>query len=97
MELLYTNSNGWKLYRYTVAGGAQVTVSGSGLIDELRLHPVDALMSTVCYREGIGKTDECDANGRIIYYEYDSFGRLKIIRDQERNILKAYEYNYKSN
>uniref|UniRef100_UPI00374DE697 RHS repeat domain-containing protein n=1 Tax=Niabella hibiscisoli TaxID=1825928 RepID=UPI00374DE697 len=42
----------------------------------------------------IGITSETDATGRTIFYEYDSFGRLNIIRDNEGNIVKKTCYNY---
>jgi len=93
--LLYTNAQGWRLYQHQITGATALTVAGSGLIDELRLYPKGALMSTVSYKQGIGKVAECDANNRILYYEYDALGRLKTTRDQNRNIIKTYEYNYK--
>lgn len=94
-QLLYTSPDGWRLYQREITGTTSLTIAGSGLIDELRLFPKGALMSTVSYKEGIGKISECDANNRILYYEYDALARLKIIRDQSRNIIKTYEYNYK--
>lgn len=93
-QVLY-EANGWKLYEVTISNSTTVTLSGTGIIDELRLHPTEALMSTVTYEEGIGKVAECDANNRAMFYEYDALGRLKIVRDQNRNIIKTYEYNYK--
>ncbi len=89
--------NGWTYYEHIVTNVSSVTVSGSGLIDELRLYPKTALMTTYTYKPLIGITSQCDANNKIIYYEYDSFGRLKLIRDEKRNILKTYQYNYQSN
>jgi hypothetical protein len=89
--------NGWKYCEFTLdlAEIDDFYISGNGLIDELRMHPVNARMTTYCYEPGIGKTAECDATNRIIYYEYDKLGRLSAVRDQYRNLIKAYEYNYK--
>jgi hypothetical protein len=39
-------------------------------------------------------TSQCDINNHVIYYEYDGFGRLSLVRDQDQNILKKYCYNY---
>jgi len=90
-----TNNN-FTYYEYAVAAGsAAPTVSGSGAIDELRLYPANARMTTYTYDPVLGKTAECDINNRIAYYEYDSYGRLHIIRDERSNIIKLYEYNYK--
>jgi YD repeat-containing protein len=87
--------DGWTYYETEVTGVTSVTVSGTASIDELRLYPKGALMITYCYLPLIGLTAECDAANRITYYEYDSFGRLKLIRDQDKKILKSYDYQYK--
>lgn len=90
-----TNNN-FTYYEYAVAAGsAAPTVSGSGTIDELRLYPANARMTTSTYDPVLGKTSECDVNNRIVYYEYDSNARLHIIRDEQSNVIKLYEYNYK--
>ncbi|MBL7732306.1 MAG: hypothetical protein JNM88_14100 [Chitinophagaceae bacterium] len=95
-ENIYTQqATGRSLYKKEITGVTQVTLSGDAVIDELRLYPQGTLMSTVAYKEGVGKVTECDANNRLVYYEYDALGRLKLIRDQNRNIIKTYEYNYK--
>ncbi len=89
------NINGWTYYEHKIpAGATTVTVSGSVTIDELRLYPSDAQMMTNTYFPLIGVSSQCDANNKISYYEYDGLGRLTIIRDQDRNILKKYCYNY---
>lgn len=89
--------NGFTYYEYKIAQGtATVAVSGSGNIDELRLYPQNARMRTVTYDPLIGKTSECDENNRVTYYEYDALGRMRFIKDENRNVVKMYEYNIKS-
>ncbi len=95
-EYLFTQqSTGWTLYKREVTGVTQVTITGDAVIDELRLYPKGTLMSTVTFKDGVGKSTECDVNNRLVYYEYDALGRLKLMRDQNRNIIKTYEYNFK--
>lgn len=91
--------NGLTYYEHLVpAGYSSVTISkpSSGVpavIDELRLYPTTARMRTVTYDPLIGKQTECDENNRSSYYEYDNLARLITIRDESRNIVKAYDYN----
>lgn len=89
-------ANGWTYYEHkvTLAANGTVTVSGSGVIDELRLYPASALMSTYTYDNLVGITSQCDHNNRISYYEYDGSQRLSLVRDQDRKILKKICYNY---
>jgi YD repeat-containing protein len=87
-------ANGYTLYEWAVSGSTQITISGSGSIDELRLHPQDALMNTYTYQPLLGLTAQTDASNNIVYYEYDALGRLKLARDRNRNILKQYKYQY---
>ena len=86
------NGQSWTLYEHLVTGVTTVTVSGSGIIDELRLYPKTAQMTTYTYSPLIGVLTECDINNRVLYYEYDLHNRLKLIRDQDRNILKSFDY-----
>lgn len=89
----------WTYYEHIVPNpsGGIITVSGSGVVDELRLHPKGALMTTYTYTPLIGRVSQCDASNRITYYEYDGFGRLSLIRDDDKNILKKFRYSYLEN
>ncbi len=86
--------NGWTYFEHIITGVSSVSVSGSGNIDELRLYPQAAQMTTFTYSPLTGMTSQCDVDNRITYYEYDGMGRLKVVRDQDGNIVKTMEYHY---
>jgi len=54
----------------------------------------NAMIKTYTYLPLIGMTSETDENCKTTYYEYDNFGRLKYIKDQDLNITQEYNYNY---
>jgi hypothetical protein len=84
---------GWSFYTYQVTGATSVQITGEGTVDELRLYPADARMQTVAYDPQVGQTARCDINNRIVYYSYDRAGRMIFVQDQEKNVIKTYEYN----
>jgi YD repeat-containing protein len=88
--------NGWTYFEHTVTGTGSVVVSspGGGDIDELRLYPASAQMTTYCYMPLVGMTSSCDIDNRVTYYTYDALGRLSYIKDQDGNIIKTLEYHY---
>ena len=88
-------TNGWTYFEHTVTAATAVTISGTGSIDELRLYPSTAQMTTYTYAPLLGATTICDANNRITYYLYDTIGRLKWIKNQDGNIIKTMQYHYK--
>ncbi|MDN3588121.1 hypothetical protein QWY86_15665 [Pedobacter aquatilis] len=48
------------------------------------------------YNTLVGMTSQIDAKGLKSSYEYDAFGRLKHVKDQNGNIVKSNEYHYKN-
>ena len=53
-----------------------------------------ALVTTYTYTPLVGITSETDPSGKTTFYEYDSFNRLKNIKDYQGNIVKNFQYNY---
>jgi len=92
------DANGWIYYKKKITATSSTTLNllGSTYIDELRLYPVGAQMTTYTYDPLIGMTSSTDANNVTTYYEYDGLGRLKRILDQDKKVLKQYEYHYQN-
>lgn len=51
-------------------------------------------VSTYTYIPLVGIKTVKDVNNKLVTYEYDNFYRLKLVRDQDGNILSAQEYQY---
>jgi hypothetical protein len=87
--------NGWTYYEHTVTASATtLTISGTGSIDEVRLYPATAQMTTYTFSPLKGMTTQCDVDNRVTYYFYDGLGRLMYVKDQDGNIIKTYQYHY---
>ncbi|HET6255226.1 MAG TPA: hypothetical protein VFE32_14190 [Puia sp.] len=85
--------NGWTYYEHKITGQSSLTISGTGYLDELRLYPLGGQMVTYTYTPLIGMSSQCDADNRVTYYQYDAFGRLKVVLDQDHNIIKTAQYH----
>jgi hypothetical protein len=64
-------------------------------VDDIRFYPKQARMASYTHIPLIGVSSISDENSNCQYYEYDSFGRLKIVKDQNGKILEKTDYNYK--
>lgn len=92
-----TSDRGWTYYEHLLpAGASSVTISAAVTrnIDELRLHPKDALMTTYTYEPGVGILSQCSPTGETRHFSYDGLGRLLFIKDREAAILESYTYNF---
>jgi hypothetical protein len=89
-----SNINGWTYHEHVIDNVSKVTLNGTSTIDELRLFPVGAQMTTFTFDPTIGRTSATDPNGRTTFYDYE-LNRLKQLRDTERNIVSKYDYQFK--
>ncbi|RQO30390.1 hypothetical protein DBR32_12535 [Taibaiella sp. KBW10] len=65
-------------------------------LEELRIHPANAVMENYRYTPLFGTSVTTDALGRMTFYEYDAIGRMVFTRDQLGNILIHTEYGINS-
>jgi hypothetical protein len=87
------NYTGWTLNQYNLSvTNNQVHISGSCTIDELRLFPKGADVKTYYYEPLFGVSAEAGIDNVFTYTEYNSFGRVKVIRNQNKEIIKSFEY-----
>ncbi|MBK7173651.1 MAG: hypothetical protein IPH84_10570 [Bacteroidales bacterium] len=73
----------------------EISASSTAYIDDLRFHPMDAQMKSYTYKPLFGVTSISDQNNKPTYYEYDPFGRLNLVKDENLNILKKTDYHYR--
>lgn len=64
-------------------------------LNALRSSFSKSMITTYTYNPLVGLTSLTDAKGISSYYEYDSLGRLKFVKDKDLNVLQKYCYNYK--
>lgn len=62
--------------------------------DDIRLYPSNSQMTNYTYAPFVGMTSVTDANNQVTYYNYDGLGRLKDVRDNNKDFLKQYTYHY---
>lgn len=51
-----------------------------------------AQVTTYTYLPGIGVSSETTPAGRTTYFEYDGLGQLKVVKDQNGQIIKLFDY-----
>ncbi len=87
--------NGWNFFQKTITGATTITVLGTGFVDDVRLHPVGALMSTYTYGS-FGISTATSPTFQTTYYSYDGHGRLTFVQDHLKNVIKSSSYHYKA-
>lgn len=90
----YRQGGAWKNITKDFTGPTMLLTEGDG-IDEIRIYPNDAAITTYTFDPLIGVTSETDPNGSTILYEYDDLLQLKTVRDNNRQVIKHFDYQYR--
>ncbi|GAA4040561.1 hypothetical protein GCM10022409_28130 [Hymenobacter glaciei] len=100
-QLVATGPDGWRQYRarFQLSGSGSVALGppaggGNVLVDEVRLAPVGAQVTSYTHDPLVGVTSQTDPGGRTITFEYDALGRLVRTRDEQGRILSQQQYHY---
>ncbi len=71
-------------------------VVNSEYVEDIQNYSTKALVTKYSYHPFWGIRKETGPNGISTYYNYDNYGRITDIRNNEQKILKSYEYHLKS-
>nr|WP_320022249.1 BACON domain-containing protein [uncultured Draconibacterium sp.] len=74
--------------------GKICSYNSSTLYNSLKSKVPGAMISTYSYKPLIGLAQQTDSKGTSTYYDYDAFGRLKNIRDDDEYITSRNYYHY---
>ncbi|WNB17022.1 hypothetical protein [Marivirga arenosa] len=91
----YVNNNWQYVERDYTGTGDFINESNASRLDEVRIYPKKAQMRTFIHKPLVSINQVLDVNQKSTSYEFDPLNRLKSIYDDDKNILKLLDYNYK--
>ena len=68
-------------------------ISDAIAIDDLSVLPQNATLTSAVTVTGLGTISETDERGRTTYYEYNALGLPTRVFDNDRTVIKKYEYD----
>ncbi len=80
----------WNFNQQAYTGSITLT----GPVDDVRIFPSDAAMTSFTIKPLTGITSETLTNGRTNFYFYDVFNRLNYVKDNESNVVRKVCYTY---
>lgn len=84
----------WKYVKRDFTNNSETIDEGRYPIDDVRVYPKDALITTYNYYPLIGLRSKTNERGVSESYKYNDFGELLSVMDNDMNVVKKYDYFY---
>jgi len=72
----------------------QLTASGNIQVDNVAFYPENSDIAMHAYDPRYGKTGDLDSRGNAAFQEFDVFGRVHYVRNQDKDIVAVKDYHY---
>ena len=100
LDYMQRENGAWKYKReYYCPSSSPLTVTiaaqQAAPVDHVRFYPADCIPSSFTWWPTGELRCRVDGDGLVETYEYDTQGRLTVVRDNDGNVVKRYSYNYK--
>ena len=86
----------WEYMKHDFVNGRDSINEGVYPIDDVRVYPKDASITTYGYYPLIGLRSATNERGVTESYRYDDFSRLVSVMDNDMNVVKKYDYFYQN-
>lgn len=86
----------WNYKKSAFINGCDTINEGVYPIDDVRVYPIDASISTCSYYPLIGLRSKTNERGVSESYKYNSFGELVSVIDNDMNVIRKYDYFYQN-
>ena len=86
----------WEYRKHDFVNGRDSINEGVYPIDDVRVYPKDASITTYGYYPLIGLRSATNERGVTESYRYDDFSRLVSVMDNDMNVVKEYDYFYQN-
>lgn len=86
----------WEYMKHDFVNGRDLINEGVYPIDDVRVYPKDASITTYGYYPLIGLRSATNERGVTESYRYDDFSRLVSVMDNDMNVVKEYDYFYQN-